>query len=55
VRFLCQPCFAKPQGLLLAGADDGIELIDSAVAGEELRLSIAEGNLRLLARFAVCL
>jgi len=55
VRFFCKSSFTKAQGLFLAGANDRIELFDSAVASEELRLSIAEGYLRLLARFAVCL
>jgi hypothetical protein len=55
VRFFCQPSFTKAQGLFLAGANDRIELFDSAVASKELRLRIAEGNLSLLARFTVCL
>ena len=47
--------FAKPQCFFLAGVDERVELLDSAVACKELRLSIAEGNLRLLVGLAVCL
>jgi hypothetical protein len=55
LQFLCKAGFTKPQGLFLSGPNDGVEFVDGAVASEELRLSIAEGYLCLLARFAVCL
>lgn len=55
LQFLCKARFAKSERLFLAGANEDVHRIDAVVAGEELRLGTAEGNLRLLARFAVCL
>lgn len=55
LQFFRKAGFTKPPGLFLAGQNEGIEFLDSAVAREELRLGIGEGNLRLLAGFAVCL
>jgi hypothetical protein len=54
-KLLCFARFTQALCLFIAGLGDGIQRVQGMPSAEKFRLDYAEGNLRLLAGFAVCI
>jgi hypothetical protein len=54
LQFLCLARFPQPQRLCFTSLNESIMFLDSGAVREKRRLHLAECDLRLLARSAIC-